>query len=134
MKTVSLDQFNRIKRMENHEAAEKIRITISNRINKEYNQETRALRDENENLYAEEKVFNKQVQELLNGITPATPLRVITQVGPGDKIFNTYTGHLQKDPGFMPTYFNFVSPERNNKPFTIGFSCLQSIEILDDEE
>ena len=119
--------------MENHESMEKIRKDIAARINKEFNAETRALREENERSYDEEKEFVKQVQELLKSITPATPLRVVTQVGPGSTILNTYTGHIEKDPGFMPKWFNFVSPERNNKPFTIGFSCLQSIEILDDD-
>lgn len=132
MNKAELNKDNRIKRDENHEVLNTIEAAIAKRIRAEYSEEIKALRDENENCYAEEKVFRSNVQELLKSVDITTKLKVVTQVGKGSTILNTYVGHLEKKPEFYPTSFNFISPDRDNelRPFTIGFSCLQSIEII----
>jgi hypothetical protein len=126
-----LNAGNRIKRLENYEAMEAIRIEISKRIQLEYSKELKAYTDENEKLYVDEKSFFKEVQIILNSVDVSTKLKVVTQVGKGSTVLNTYEGHIEKKIGYRDTYFNFCCEERyDGKPFTIGFSCLVSIEIL----
>lgn len=129
---IELNKDNRIKRSENHEIISEINNRISIKIQEEFQLEISSYRAENENLFKEEKDFFKQVQELLKTVTPSTKLKVCTQVGKGSTVLHTYTGHIEKGVGFNPSYFNFISEERDNdlKPFTIGFSCLQSIEVI----
>ena len=131
MKT-ELSKFNRIKRDENYKLINSINTTIKQRIESENNYELQILREENSNLVADEKEFYKEVANLLNSITTKDLVKVVTQVGEGSKILNEYVGHIQhnyKD----GSVFNFISESRDNKPFTIGFSCLQSIEIINEE-
>jgi formylmethanofuran dehydrogenase subunit E-like metal-binding protein len=134
MRKVELNKDNRIKRYENHETMDKIRQQIAHRINTEFTSECSNLLLENTRNYDLEKQFIKDARELLLTINTDTLLKVTTQVGKNAEILHTYTGHLEKDFSYRSLgTFNFISVDRDNdnKPFTIGFSCLQSIEIIE---
>lgn len=126
-----LNKDNRIKRSENSEVIDAIRLEISKRIQKEFAKELKVYNDENEKFYADEKAFFKEVETILKSVDVTTKLRVVTQVGKGSTMLNAHEGHIEKKLGYGDTHFNFCCEERyDGKPFTIGFSCLQSIEIL----
>jgi len=126
-----LNKDIRIKRLENYEAMEAIRTEISKRIQKEFAKELKAYNDENEKSYTDEKAFFKEVETILKSVDVNTKLRVVTQVGKGSTVLNAYEGHIEKKLGYGDTHFNFCCETKfDGKPFTIGFSCLQSIEIL----
>lgn len=135
MKKAELNKDNRIKRSENHHVMESISNTISAKIKKEYEEEVSAYHEENEKYYKDEKEFFIHVNEVLKKVIPKeTKVKVITQVGPGSTILDQYVGTIEKlDKYGYVKWFNFISEDRDNdmKPFTIGLSCLQSIEILD---
>jgi seryl-tRNA synthetase len=121
----------RIKQSENYELLDTIKTKIRHRIEAEYEDETNALRKENETLHAEYKTFEAEAQKILASVTPATKLRVKTQVGKGSSIVNEYVGHIESAFKFRDTCFNFISPEKNEgKPFTIGLSCLMAVEVI----
>lgn len=131
MKKAELNKDVRIKCIENYEEMENIRKKISARIQKEYADEIKAYNEENERFYAEEKVFYKEVEAILKSLDLNAKLRVVTQVGKGSTVLNTYEGHIDKHLGYGNTHFEFCSEQKNGgRPFTIGFSCLQSIEVL----
>lgn len=132
MKKLHLPKDNRIKRNENSQLIADIKQKIYERVELEFQNEVSALRNENQAFYTEEKQFFESVKDLLKEVTPETKLKVVTQVGVGSKILNEYTGNLEYKIPYNQTYFNFISPEYNEgRPFSIGFSCLQSIEIID---
>jgi hypothetical protein len=130
----SLNKDNRIKRDENYAQLKSIRNTITTRINLEYNSELKSLGLENEKLLKSEYEFYDSVWEILNSITKETKVKVGTQVGPGSSILNEYIGTVDNIPLVWngQKYFDFISKDRDNdeKPFTIGFSCLRSIEVI----
>lgn len=128
-----LNKDNRIKRMENYEAMDSIRKEIAARIQLELGKELSAYTEENEKSVKEEKEFYKEVSKILRDSDVGTRLKVVTQVGKGSTILNEYVGNLAYKPEYSATHFNFISEQRDNdgKPFTIGFSCLQSIEVLE---
>jgi len=127
-----LNKDNRIKRSENYEAMEAIRTEIAKRIQLEYAKELKAYSDEIEKSVEDQRDFYKDVTNILNNVTTETNLRVVTQVGHNSTVLNTYEGHIEKKISYGQSHFNFISEQRDNggKPFTIGFSCLQSIEII----
>jgi hypothetical protein len=131
-KKVILNKDNRIKRSENFESLKKIENEISYRIRSEYSSEKEVLNNEINCLLDEEKQFRKDALELLRTCNEESNLRVSVQVGPNNNILYYYRGHLQRKLGYNDTSFNFISDDRDNdgRPFTIGFSCLQSVEIL----
>lgn len=131
MEKVVLNKDVRIKRDENYFVLDSIRKVISNRINAEYLSETSALQKEVRESHDQESKFIEDVRLFLKGVNELTPLKISVQVGPGSTIIHQYTGFLEKKVGFGDKWFNFTSKERDNecKPFTVGFSCLQSIEI-----
>jgi len=123
-----ISKFNRIKRDENYEVMESIKRTIADRINTEYNEQLTGMREENSNLFAEEKAFYPKAFEILSKCTKDTNVKIVTQVGKGSVVLNEYVGHVYRI--HNKTLFDFISESRDNKPFTVGFSCLQSIEIM----
>ena len=127
-----LNKDNRIKQSENYEAMEAIRNDIAKRIQLEYAKELKSYGEENEKFVEDQKNFYRDVTNILENVTTETKLRVVTQVGHNSSILNTYNGHIEKKISYGQSHFNFVSEDRGNsgRPFTIGFSCLQSIEIL----
>jgi len=131
---IELSQNNRIKRHENYAQLDAIESVIRERIRSEYTEEIKQLRNENDKSFEEEKEFILSVKQFLPGLSPSDKLKVTTQVGRNSDIIRTYTGHIEKRIPFNQSYFNFVSPDYiDGKPFTIGLSCLQSIEILTEE-
>lgn len=126
-----LNQHNRIKRDENYEVLNSIKNRISQKIQAEFDAEIKDIKSENEKYWEEEKVFKEEARQILLKITPQTKLKVSTQVGRGSKIIQTYEGNLERKFEWRDGTFNFISPNNyDGKPFTIGFSCLQSIEII----
>lgn len=90
-----------------------------------------SLKDENHKLYKIELEFRKEALKLLRNITPNTQIKIKTQVGKGSTLIQEYTGHIEKNVGHNDSMFNFISPDRNGgNPFSIGLSCLLSIEVL----
>lgn len=135
MKTVTLNKNVRIKRDQNYETIEAIRNSIAERIKAEYakDAELLALQAENGNLCDSEKEFYGFLRDFFKGVTPETKLRVVVQVGKGSKELFEYIGNIQRTLAYSDTWFNFISLERDNgsKPFTIAFSCLQSVEVIE---
>lgn len=128
---VELSKSVRIKKDENYEALQSIEREISNRIKAEYQNEVSALKSENERLHTEDKAFREQAKKFLRNVTPATLLKVQTQVGRGSTIIQEYTGYIEKPFGYSDGTFNFCSPDNyDGRPFTIGLSCLLSIETV----
>jgi hypothetical protein len=127
-----LNKDNRIKRMENYEAMDSIRKEIAAKIQLELGKELSAYTEENKKSVKEEKEFFTEVSKILRNSDVCTKLKVVTQVGKGSTILNEYVGNLAYKPEYSATHFNFISEQRDNggNPFTIGFSCLQSIEVL----
>ncbi len=134
MKKITLNKDTRIKRSENYDLLKTIQTNISARIHDEFHNETTAIRTENDNFNNEEKEFFKNVSAFLKDIKTDTKLKIIVQVGPGSSVLHEYNGNIEEIPApyKKQTYFNFISKDRDNdmRPFTVGFSCLQSIEIL----
>ena len=132
MKKVELHQDIRIKRDENYEVLRSIEQRISERIRSEFQAEVSDMKAENENFHKQDKEFVEQAKELLKTITPETLLRVKTQVGRGSTIIQEYEGHIQRNFKYNDGSFNFISPGKyDGRPFTIGFSCLLSIEVIE---
>lgn len=129
---VEISKNARIKRDENYEVLRSLEQEISNRIRAEFANEVQGIKKENENYHEMEKSFREQAKELLKNVTPETLLRVKTQVGHNSTIINEYTGHIErKFNWYKDGTFDFISPDKyEGKPFTIGLSCLLSIEIL----
>lgn len=135
MKKVELHQDIRIKRDENYQVLKTIEDRISAKIRAEFESEVSAIRAENDTFHKKDNEFREEARELLKTITPQTLLKVRTQVGIGSKVIQEYEGHIEKNIKYNDGTFNFISPDiHDGKPFTIGFSCLQSIEIIDEEE
>lgn len=127
-----LNEFTRTKKYQNYEVIQSINDTIAERIKAEYNAELTALKEENETLRKEEKAFEEEARKVLMAITPQTKIRIKTQVGKNGTIVNTYEGHIEYKLGYGFGVFNMVCATRyDGKPFTIGMSCLVSIEVLD---
>lgn len=121
----------RIKRDLNYEVLRSIESRISAQIRAEFESEVSAIRGENEKFHKEDKDFREQAKEILRKITPETLVKVKTQVGKGSEVVQRYTGHIERDFKYSDGTFNFISPGKyDGKPFTIGFSCLLSIEVL----
>ena len=121
----------RIKRDENYIILKNIEDGIRERVRKEYESETKALREENSTLTQTEKEFRKEANDILSFVSSEATLKVETQVGPGSTIVREHIGHLAKP--FRPGdgYFDMRAMDYNDgKPFTIGFSCLMSIEVI----
>lgn len=131
MKT-ELDKNNRMKRDENYQLIDSIKTTIRQRIEAEYHSELEMLRDENEHFIRDEKAFYKEVTSLLKTVNYETKLKIVTQVGKGSTVLNEYVGNLAKTNYATDGIFDFISESRGNKPFSVGFSCLQSIEVIED--
>ncbi len=130
-----LNKDNRIKCSENYENLRAIEQEISARIRSEYTDETLALRNECDKYVKEEKAFYEEVKNVLLKCDITTKLKVVTQTGKNSTVLNTYVGTLEKNfDRWGGNWFNFISSDRNNdcRPFTIGFSCLQSIEVLEE--
>lgn len=132
MKKVELNKDVRIKRDENYEVIENIRKVIAWRINAEYRSEIYGIQDEIDGFIKAERQFYQDCKDFFKNVTIADKLKVVVQVGKGSKELFEYTGFLEKPLRFNDTLFNFISKERDNdlKPFTIAFSCLQSVELL----
>lgn len=130
-----LNKEIRIKASINREEMDMIRMKITARINQEYAKELNAYEIENKKFYQEENVFHFKVYELLRCVDTNTKLRIVTQVGKNSSVLNEYIGHLEYEPDLDDTYFNFISEQKgkDERPFTIGFSCLQSIEVIDKD-
>ena len=132
MKKLELNKGNKPKIYENYDLLKAIERKISEKIRSEFSSEISAIREENELLLLEERTFSENVRDLLLTIDTSTQLKVVTQIGVNGSVLNEYNGKLQRKYKYGDGYFNFISEDRNNdnKPFTIGFSCLQSIEII----
>lgn len=132
MNSATLNVDSRIKRSENYILLKTIENEISSRIREEYSNETRALRKENDVLHNQELEFKKVACEVLKKAEVDSKIRVVVQVGVGSLTLQTYEGYLtQKFTGFN-TWFDMSDKNRfDGKPFTIGLSCLQYVEILE---
>ena len=132
MEKVALNKDVRIKRDENYVVLTNIENQIRNEVRKRFADETKVLREETDSFVKEEKEFHRKAQEMLRGLTPNDKLKVCTQVGKGSSVINEYVGYIEKNIKYSDTWFNFISDDRMNdgRPFTIGFSCLLSIEKL----
>ena len=132
MKKVELHQDIRIKRDENYEVLRSIEERISAQIRAEFQAEVSDMKTENDNFHKQDKEFREQAKELLKTITPQTLLKVKTQVGRGSTVIQEYEGRIERNFKYNDGTFNFISPDKyDGKPFTIGFSCLQSIEVIE---
>ena len=121
----------RVKRDENYTLLQTIEREIRERIQTEYNSQTTALRLENDALRAEEKNFIKDAQFTLSTIRVFDKIKVETQVGPGSSIVKEYVGHLEHPYKQGDGVFNMIDKKYyDGKPFSIGMSCLLSIETL----
>ena len=127
-----LNKDNRIKRDENSEQLQAIEQEIAQRIRAEYKSELLALRTENTDLFSLEKIFRTEAQEILSKLTTHSVVIVKTQTGKGSTRINEYKGSIQKEVTKYETWFNFISKDRDNdeRPFTIGLSCLLSIDVI----
>ncbi len=118
-KKASLPKSNRQKRYDNQDEIERL---------------TAPFKKENAELYAAELAFREEAKKILLSCTPTvsgTILRVSTQTGRRSSIVRKYIGNLEYKFGYSDSTFNFVDRKYNDgKPFTIGFSCLLSIEIV----
>lgn len=131
IKKVSMSKDNRIKLRQNYEALDSIKREITKRVEQEYSVELKALEEENKYFRDEEVRLKKDAKDFLLSVNAKTKLKVCVQVGEGGRIINEYVGTLQRDFTRYDTYFNFIDPTYlDGKPFTIGFSCLLSIEKL----
>jgi len=124
-------KYTRIKINENYEVLRSIEQEISNRIKLEFASEIQGLKAENDLLYKEEKAFIDQAKEILKRANTTTLLKVKTQTGKNSELIREYTGTIQSEFNCYDSIFNFISPNNyDGKPFSIGFSCLLSIEII----
>lgn len=135
MQKIELNKENRMQRRTNSELMSSIKTQIQERVDAEFAKEAKGLTEANETLYNEEKEFKKQVQELFKSITPnVTKLKIKTQTGPnGGEVISEYNGLITK---FYSNYncdlFDFMAEERGS--FSVGISCLQSIEIIEEKK
>ncbi len=121
----------RIKRDENYEILRLIEQRVSDRIRAEFANEISDIQLENKKNLEEEKLFREQAKEILKTATTETLLKVETQVGKGSTVIQEYTGRIDKQFKYNDGTFNFICSDKyEGKPFTIGFSCLLSIEVL----
>jgi len=136
MSKVELHKDIRVKRRNNYDQLKDIEQLIAKRIAAEYNMERNALRAENDAFNADEKSFYERVSDLLHSCGVETKFRVVTQTGPLSGTLREYTGVLSKQYVQYRDHsmFDFIDPNfLDGKPFTIGFSCLQSIEVIPNE-
>lgn len=130
MKT-SMSPEVRIMMSEHYNALSNIKQIVENRVRAEFANETSAIRGEIESLLSLERDFKSLVESTLTGIDKTQMIRIETQVGPGSTIVNTYDGYLEKQYLKGTGYFNFICADKNSsKPFTVGLSCLLSVETL----
>ena len=121
----------RITRTGNYDILKGIETEIKMRVQDEYLEQTTAIRKENEDLLVTEKQFYAEAEAVLKSLYPTDQIKVETQVGPGGNIVNTYVGHLEYPYSNGRKMFNMISTDKlDGRPFTIGFSCLLSIEKL----
>jgi len=121
----------RIRRNLNYDVLHSIERRISNQIRAEFESEISDIKGENEKFYKEERDFMEQTKKILRKISPQTLVRVRTQVGKNSEVIQEYIGHIQREFKYNDGTFNFISTgEYDDKPFTIGFSCLLSFEVL----
>jgi len=130
---IGINKDVRIKRDENFKSLRKIEENIRHRIYEEYMTETKAIWEENEKFLTEDKAFRKQAEKLLSKLPFRASLKVTTQIGENNSILETYKGYLERPYLPLSGYLDFVCQEKlNGKPFTISFSCLQSIEVSEE--
>lgn len=120
----------RVKKWKNYEQLDMLKDEIKKRIEAEYCSEIKALEVENRLLYAQEVVFKNIAKSVLKNLKPDTQIKVITQTGKNQSVLVEHVGTIEK-PYDGGSYFNMIDDGYNGgKPFTIGFSCLQLIQIL----
>src|SRR5579859_3586909 len=133
MAKIGLDPNNRIVYYENSDQIEAIRAKIRQRIEAELQAEAGDLRKVNDELYAKEREFRKEVwQHIVQAHKNGSRVQVETQTGRGGTLIRKYVGHVSKLYG--SDCFNMLQ-EKDSKSdmrgeFTIGSSCLLSFEIL----
>jgi hypothetical protein len=132
----SLSKDVRIKKDENYSLLTDIQREIQARVQAEYQSQTKALHVENDGFRELEKAFIEQAKYILVKLIPQhTPIKVTVQVGKGSTILRDHEGTIQKPFYMSDGYFNMIDPTYNDgKPFTIGFSCLQSIEAYENSK
>lgn len=112
-----------------------IRQEIAVKINKEYQESTKAYNEERENLYKQQKEFVESISKLFKAkqITIRTVIKVTIQIGQnGGDTLKTFHGTVTKIYDTYKPCFNLSDKNYlDGKEFTIGSSCIQEIEILD---
>ena len=130
MKKVELSEHIRIKRDENYEVLRTLKETISQKIRAEFESETKGVSDENESFHKQDKEFREKASELLKTLNTQTKLKVKTQVGRGSTLIHEYEGYLRRK--YTDGVFDFIDESKyDGKPFSIGLSCLLSIEVVE---
>ena len=126
---IEISKDVRIKIRENFLAIEGIEKRISARIRAEFQPEIDSLRAEAKALHEQDREFGKNAMEFIKA-NQVSKKRIVTQTGPnGGDILREHVGHVVS---FDRHTFNFSSPDfLDGKEFTVGYSCLQSIENVD---
>ena len=131
-KKVALIAENRQRYYENHEVLTGIKAKISERVQREFEKEAGDIKAENDRLFSNEKRFSQLAKKMLSSCTTETKLKISTQVGKNGSVVHEYTGTLQRRVTERDGTFNFIDPNAfNGGPFTVGYSCLLSVEVLD---
>ena len=119
-------------RVRRREISEQLQ-TLRSSIEKQYQLESKKLRNERDKISEAEMQFIDEISQLFKDkVTVGTRIKVTTQVGPnGGTILNTYTGKVTKIYNHSKPCFDLSdSSYMNGKEFTIGSSCIQSIELI----
>jgi len=128
-KTAILNPFVRQKYSENFEEIAKIREKIKIEIDEKVAGEIKLYREENDRLIKEEKEFKSLAASVMkDAFNTKSRVIVSSQTGRNGSTIREYRGYITK---MYDDYAFDLSAENYNdgKPFTIGLSCLQSIEI-----
>jgi hypothetical protein len=129
--SVKLDKEIRIRKYLNYSAMDDLRKEITHKVEAEYSEQIKDYKSENVKLLTEEREFMLNARRFLLTCDKKTKLGIMTQVGPGGSVIQYYEGYLEKKMDRNLTAFNFCCPsERGGAPFTVGMSCLMSVEKI----
>ena len=126
---MKISKDNRLRVREIHNQLKQIENRITSEVKGKYSEETKLLMLERRELFKEQKQFINQVAEF---VKVGQKVKVSTQVGPnGGDIIKSYEGTITKVYTSKAT-FNLSDPNYlDGKEFTIGGSCIQSFEVIE---
>ena len=133
MKKISIkpELKQRIREIDN--SVDQVRKEISLRIQKEYTETVKAFSNEREDLFQEQLNFIKSISEMFRNdiIKVGTKIKVTTQTGPnGGDVLTDYEGTVEHIyDKYKPCFDLSDKNYYEGRKFTIGSSCIQSIEV-----